>query len=169
MADLKVLVAGIGNIFMGDDAFGVQVTQRLIERTWPDGVSVVDFGIRSFDLAFALIDGCHAAILVDALGRGEAPGTLYVFEPDLAGLDELSPAGMEGHGLHPAQALKLAALYGSLPGRIVVVGCEPAALEFNEEGAAGMSEPVQAAIGGAVELVESLVMKMYEGEPEVPR
>ncbi len=162
--DTKVLVAGIGNIFMGDDGFGVAVAQRLAERTWPDGVSVVDFGIRSFDLAFALVDGPQVAILVDALARGEAPGTLYVFEPDLAGLDALSPASKEGHALHPAQVIRLATLYGSLPKRILVVGCEPASLAFDEEGRASLSQPVEAAVDEAVALVESLVMASQAGE-----
>ena len=77
----RLLVAGIGNIFLGDDAFGVEVAQRLMKRPQSDGVRVVDFGIRSFDLALAL-ERCDAAILVDATARGGAPGTLYVLEPD---------------------------------------------------------------------------------------
>jgi hydrogenase maturation protease len=169
----KILVAGIGNIFLGDDGFGVEVARRLSERDWPAGVSVVDFGIRGYDLAFALVDGCQAAILVDALARGEAPGTLYVLEPDVEGLGELSPAGMAGHGLHPAQVLNLARLFGSLPGRILVVGCEPATLEFDldtvEEGGMGLSEPVQAAVAGAITLVESLVTKVRAALPRALR
>jgi hydrogenase maturation protease len=169
----KILIAGIGNIFLGDDGFGVEVARRLSERDWPDGVSVVDFGTRGFDLAFAIVDECQAAILVDALGRGEAPGTLYVLEPDVDGLGELSPASMEGHGLHPAQVLNLARLYGSLPPRILVVGCEPARLEFDldtiEADGMGLSEPVQAAVDGAVQLVESLVMRMRAEAPSAMR
>lgn len=157
-------------MFMGDDAFGVEVAWRLVGRAWPDGVSVIDFGIRSFDLAFALVDDCRAAILVDALARGEAPGTLYVLEPDLADLEALSPASLEAHALHPAEVLRLASLYGDLPERILVVGCEPAALEFDEEGrAGGLSQPVQAAVDGAVALVESLVVQLRAGELDALR
>ncbi len=87
MSEPKILVACIGNMFLRDDAFGVEVARRLAGRPWPGDVSVVDFGIRSFDLAFALVDGYQAAILVDALSRGEAPGTLYVLEPDVEDLD----------------------------------------------------------------------------------
>ncbi len=166
MAEPKILVAGIGNIFLGDDGFGVQVAQRLASRAWPDGVTVADFGIRSFDLAFALVDGCQAAILVDALRRGEAPGTLYVLEPEVGGPDGLAPGSLAGHSLHPAQVLSLAGLYGRLPERMLVVGCEPAVLEFDldevEEGGAGLSAPVQAAVDGAVALVESLVARFQE-------
>src|SRR5438128_1754175 len=78
-----VLVAGVGNIFLGDDAFGVEVAQRLARRPLPAGVRVVDFGIRGLDLAYALLDPYEAVILVDAMPRGEQPGTLYVLEPDL--------------------------------------------------------------------------------------
>src|SRR5947209_2000127 len=88
----QILVAGVGNIFLGDDAFGVEVAQRLLRRSLPEGVRVVDFGIRGFDLAYALMRDDLAeggtAILVDALPRGEPPGTLYVIEPDLDALGE---------------------------------------------------------------------------------
>ena len=80
----RILVAGIGNIFMGDDAFGVEVARRLSQRTLPAGVRVSDFGIRGFDLAYALQDGYETTILIDACPRGEEPGTLFVVEPDLA-------------------------------------------------------------------------------------
>ena len=160
--ELKILIAGIGNIFNGDDAFGVEVVRRLHDRKLPEGVYVKDFGIRSFDLAFALVDGYRAAILVDALQRGEAPGTLYVFEPDMATLDEWSSINMEGHGLHPAQALKLATLYGNLPDKILVVGCEPAIMAFSEAGQMGLSAPVQASLDQAVGLIESLAQKIQQ-------
>ncbi len=171
MSQSKILVACVGNIFLGDDGFGVEVARRLAGRTWPDRVTVVDFGTRSFDLAFALLDGYQAAILVDALSRGEAPGTLYVLEPDIDDLGEIAPASMEGHGLHPAQVLNLARFYGSLPERVLVVGCEPAALgfglDFDADGGVGLSEPVQAAVDGAVTLVESLVARLA-AEAAVP-
>ena len=162
MSNLKILIAGIGNIFNADDGFGVEVVQRLQDRLLPDGVHVVDFGIRGFDLAFALVDGYQAAILVDALQRGETPGTLYLFEPDMAHLDEMPQVNLEGHGLHPARVLKLANLYGSLPEKILVVGCEPTVTTFSQEGQIGLSPPVQANLDAAVRLIESLVQKLQQ-------
>src|SRR5262245_6478454 len=100
------LIAGIGNIFLGDDAFGVEVAQRLAGHVLPDSVYVVDFGIRGLDLAYALLDGYDAAILVDAMPRGGAPGTLYVVEPECNGPSE---AMIEAHALDPAKVLRLAA------------------------------------------------------------
>jgi len=160
--DLKILIAGIGNIFNGDDGFGVEVVTRLRDRMLPDGVQVEDFGIRSFDLAFALVDGYQVVILVDALQRGEAPGTLYVFEPDPANLDDFSPVSMEGHGLHPAQVLKLANLYGSLPEKILLVGCEPSMTTFAEDGQMELSAPVHANLDQAVHLIESIIQKLQQ-------
>src|SRR5437870_2595644 len=84
----RILVAGIGNIFLGDDAFGCEVVQRLAARAWPASVRVVDFGIRGFDLAYALMDGYDVTIFVDATPRADAPGTLYTIEPDLSELNK---------------------------------------------------------------------------------
>ena len=162
MSELKILIAGIGNIFNGDDGFGVEVVRRLNERRLPEGVHVVDFGIRSFDLAFALVEGYQAVILVDALQRNKPPGTLYLFEPDLEKMDALIPASVEGHGLHPAQVLTLAKLYGSLPEHIFLVGCEPMTVAFSEEGQLGLSPPVQANLEEAIRLIESLVQKLRQ-------
>src|SRR6516225_7125141 len=85
MEQPRILVAGIGNIFLGDDAFGVEVARRLAARPQPDGVRVADFGIRGIDLTYALLDGYETVILVDATPRGGQPGTLYVIEPDVGG------------------------------------------------------------------------------------
>lgn len=156
----RILIAGIANIFLGDDAFGVEVTQRLARRMLPDEVRIVDFGIRGFDLAYALLDSCDVAILVDAVPRGEKPGTLYVIEPDLAGLDNADEQEMivETHGMNPIKVLHLVkSMGGGGFKRILLVGCEPAILESEEEGYMGLSEPVQAAVGEAIELIESLV------------
>src|SRR5689334_8572384 len=112
----RILVAGIGNIFLGDDAFGVEVAQRLARRAWPEGVRVVDFGIRGLDLAYALLDGYDAAILVDAAPRGGPPGSLYVIEPSEggpAGQDEVGAGTLiEGHGMDPVKVLRLVAALG---------------------------------------------------------
>jgi len=152
-------VAGIGNIFLGDDAFGVEVAQQLLRQPWPADVRVGDFGIRGFDLAYALGDGYDAAILIDAMPRGEPPGTLYVLEPDLAALDA-APAGLvETHGMDPLKVLRLVQSLGGRPPRILVLGCEPAPLE-SEEGSMALSAPVAAAIPEAVQWAESLVAQL---------
>jgi hydrogenase maturation protease len=161
----SILVAGIGNIFMGDDAFGSEVARRLMERTLPEIVRVVDFGIRGFDLTYALLDGPDVTIFIDATPRGEAPGTLYTIEPDLSELDEedgeAQGAMIEPHGMNPLKVLRLAKSMGGEFKRILLVGCEPAPL-LTEEGEMGLSEPVQAAVGEAVLMVESLIAKILE-------
>ena len=157
----RVLVAGIGNIFLGDDAFGCEVAQRLLRRPLLDGVRVVDFGIRGIDLAYALLEPLGAVILVDALPRGGAPGTLYVIEPDRQTESHAGPADM--HSLDPLKVLSLAKTMGGPPQRIFVVGCEPTALDSGD-GAMGLSPQVQAAVDEAVKLVAALVAKIRKPE-----
>ena len=150
----RVLVAGIGNVFLGDDGFGVALAGRLERSELPTGVHVGDFGIRGMDLAYALHD-YDAAVLLDAIPRGERPGTLFVLEPDLEELE----ATPDAHGMDPVRVLALArSLGGPLP-RTVVVGCEPEVVmdQDSEEVIAELSEPVMAALDEAVRLVESLV------------
>jgi hydrogenase maturation protease len=156
----RVLVAGIGNIFMGDDAFGVEVARRLTERELPAGVDVADFGIRGIDLMYALGEGYDAAVFVDAVPRGEPPGTLSVIEPR-PGDGEVT---LDAHGMDPVKVLSLARQVGSVPERVLIVGCEPAVrMTGDEEEIVGeLSEPVRAAIGGAVELVQSVVAELLE-------
>lgn len=163
----RVLVAGIGNIFMGDDAFGVEVAQALAQRVMPEGVRVVDFGIRGFDLAYAILDDYDATILVDAIQRGEAPGTLYLIEPDLDNLGALESQMIETHGMHPAKALELVLAMGGRPRNLRLVGCEPATFGPEDEGQMGLSESVQMAVGEAVGMVESLVSELVAGNPLV--
>jgi hydrogenase maturation protease len=157
----RVLVAGIGNIFMGDDAFGVEVARRLAERPLPAGVEVGDFGIRGIDLMYALGEGYDAAVFVDAVPRGEPPGTLSVIEPEL----EEGEATIDAHGMDPVKVLSLARQVGSVPERILVVGCEPGVrMTGDEEEVVGeLSEPVRAAIDDAVGLVESVIRELTEG------
>jgi hydrogenase maturation protease len=160
MSAPRVLVAGIGNIFLGDDAFGVEVVQRLLRQPWPEGVRVFDFGIRGLDLAYALADGYDAAILIDALPRGGAPGTLYVLEPDLSTLDGAAPAAIDPHGMDPLKVLRLVPTLGEQrPRRILVLGCEPEPLAADEE-FMGLSPPVAAALDGAVEMAAALVQQV---------
>lgn len=162
-----VLIAGIGNIFLGDDAFGVEVAQRLSRRAQPDGVRVADFGIRGFDLAFALQESGVTAILVDALPRGEAPGTLTVIEPaweevEEASLHQAPELAIETHAMDPLKVMRLAKALGAQPARVLVVGCEPASLGEDEDGVIGLSAAVQAAIEPAVALVESLARSVQQ-------
>ena len=163
----KILVAGIGNIFLGDDAFGVEVANRLLQRTFPAGVRIGDFGIRGFDLAYALMEGYETTILIDAY-PGEpdnSPGTLSVIEPDLQGLDISGNAGgfVEPHGMNPINVLRMATGMGAQLSRILLVGCVPATLG-PEEGLMGLSAPVAAAVEQAVGLVESLISRVLNGE-----
>ena len=161
----RILVAGLGNIFLGDDAFGVEVAQRLMRRDLPDGVRVVDIGIRGLDLTYALLDGCEAAILVDAAPRGGRPGTLYVIEPPRE--EPPAPEGpgpIEAHSLDPVKVLRLVAALGGDLGRLLVVGCEPGPIGDEDDLRAGLSAPVRAAVDEAVILVESLVTRLLRGE-----
>ena len=161
----RILVAGIGNIFMGDDAFGVEVAQRLAARELPAGVRVADFGIRGLDLAYALQDGYETTILIDAYSRGEAPGTLYVVEPDLAGLgtEGMDGGDIDAHAMDPVKVLRMAASMGGPLKKVLLLACEPATLG-PDEGVMGLSGPVNAALTDAVNLVESVISRILAGE-----
>jgi hydrogenase maturation protease len=156
----RILVAGIGNIFLGDDAFGVEVVRRLLRRELPDNVRVVDYGIRGLDLAYALLDDYDLVILVDAAGRGGEPGTLYVLEPELSDAAGPQAVPMDAHGMNPMRVLEMVKAMGGEARRVLVVGCEPATLGDEFEGAMGLSAPVEAAVGGAIAIVESLIAKV---------
>jgi hydrogenase maturation protease len=160
-----ILVAGIGNIFLGDDGFGVEVIRRMAGLKLPESVRVSDFGIRGFDLAYALQDGYETTILVDACPRGQAPGTLYVIEPDLKVLDgaEGPPATVEAHAMNPQTVLRMAKAMNIEVKKILLVGCEPETLG-GDEGQMGLSAPVEAAVDEAVKLIESLVNRILNGD-----
>jgi hydrogenase maturation protease len=155
-----VLVAGIGNVFLGDDGFGVEVVQRLAGRALPENVAVADYGIRGYDLAYALVRGADHTILVDACPRGEPPGTVFVLQPDLAELDapESTPMVLDAHDLNPLHVLRLARSFGAELRSVVVVGCEPETLG-PPEGRMGLSAPVQRAVDEAVALIEDLIQR----------
>lgn len=158
-----VLVAGVGNVFLSDDAFGVEVAQRLQTAVVPSGVRVVDFGIRSLHLAYELLEGDYdLTLLVDATQRGGAPGTLYVIEPDL---DSIGAAAADAHTMTPEAVFASLRALGGTPGRVLVVGCEPVSVD---EGM-GLSAEVSAAVGEGVKLVlELLARECTEGESHVP-
>lgn len=152
----SVLVAGVGNIFLGDDAFGVEVVQRLAQRELPAHVRVIDFGIRSYDLAYALMEPWELTILVDAVARGEAPGTLCTIEPELPPAE--APAfNVDAHSMDPVSVLQLVSALGGKVGRMLVIGCEPEKIDMDESGTTGLSTPVLAAVEEAIPLIEKLI------------
>jgi hydrogenase maturation protease len=157
-ATVRVLVAGIGNVFLGDDGFGVALANRLAEVELPQGVDVVDFGIRGMDLAWAMQDGYDAVVLLDATPRGEAPGTLYLIEPEVAP----GAHAIEAHGMDPVKVLSLVQALGGSPPRTLVVGCEPQTRmdPGDEELVADLSEPVRLALDEGVRMVESVLAEL---------
>ncbi|MGH9131171.1 MAG: hydrogenase maturation protease [Acidimicrobiales bacterium] len=150
----KVLVAGIGNIFLGDDGFGVEVVRRLEGKPMPEGVRVIDFGIRGIHLAYELMNGYDTLVLVDALPRGEEPGTVTLFEPEIEiESEETRQPMMDAHGMDPATVLGMLSDLGGKVDRILLVGCEPSTVEEQM----GLSEPVAAALDEAVAVVMRLI------------
>jgi hydrogenase maturation protease len=159
VARARILVAGIGNIFLGDDGFGVEVARRLGDRALPEGVDVRDFGIRGMDLAYALQDGYETVVFVDAAPRGERAGTVSLVEPDL----DLDEVVVDTHAMDPLRVLALANALGRVPGRVLVVACEPELVvdgEHDDDLVGELSPPVQAGVDEAVELVSSLVVEL---------
>src|SRR3954453_6711754 len=147
LSGARVLVAGIGNVFLADDGWGVALAERLAEPVLPEGVAVVDYGIRGMDLAYALGEGWDAVVLLDATPRGEPPGTVYLIEAEV---DEGALA-VETHGMDPVKVLAMARALGAEPPRTYVVGCEPLVRMSGDEdeGVGGLSGPARAAPGGA--------------------
>ncbi len=159
----RLLIAGIGNIFLGDDAFGVEVVRELARRPWPPEVQVTDFGIRGFDLACALAGACDGAILIDSAQRGGAPGTLYVIEPDPTAEGGHATA-FQAHSLDPVTALRLAGELGRPCPWVRVVGCEPLTFGSEDEPVLELSAPARAAVGEALRLVETLARDYLDRE-----
>ena len=164
----RILVAGIGNIFQGDDAFGVEVVRNLQLHPIAQGVRVIDFGIRGLDLAYALQDGYETVILVDAFSHGQAPGTVYVVEPDIQAQTSSLAHVPDGHEMDPVRVLQLAASMGRPLPKVLLVGCEPEQLG-DEEGQLGLSTVVQTAVEEAVRKIEVLVNEILQGEWPVSR
>jgi len=153
---MRVLVAGIGNVFLSDDGFGVEVVRRLSTESLGDDVDVVDFGIRGVHLAFDLADGRYdGAILVDAVAKGREPGTLYVIDPDLANGSLVSTV-TDVHNLTPDAVLAWIRQIGGETPRIVVLGCEPGTTEESME----LSVPVANSIELAIQMIRALISEM---------
>lgn len=156
----RVLIAGIGNIFLGDDAFGCEVVRELFRRNLPPKVQVIDFGIRGHALAYALTEEYDAVILVDAVSRGQPPGTTFLLEIDL---NELSPGETsppDAHSLDPVRVLQMAQSLGGVAAKIYLVGCEPAILE-SEHGELGLSDEVRSALPQALSMIDSLLRNSF--------
>jgi hydrogenase maturation protease len=156
-----ILVAGIGNIFLGDDAFGVEVAKALVRTRLPSEAVVKDYGIRGLDLAYALLNPWRAVILVDAIALGGTPGDVYVLQPDN---DPEFTSTFDPHGMHPLQVLAMARSIGEITAPIYIVGCEPQSLGAELEGRMGLSPVVQHSIAKAVGLVDQLLNHIQHGE-----
>lgn len=147
----RVLVAGLGNVLLGDDGFGVEVVRRLSVSALPEGVRVEDFGVRALHLAYELLEAYDRVVLVDAVARGAPAGTVFVIEPDVS--DAGAPAAPDVHGLGPAAVLRIARELGAPLDGVRLVGCEPETLEQG----IGLSAPVQSAVPEAVRIVHELL------------
>jgi hydrogenase maturation protease len=159
MQATRTVIAGIGDIRMGDDGFGSQLARQMIEEIVLPGVGVVDFGLRGRDLAYCLLEDFDLVVLVEAFARGETPGTLRVMEPDLLSL-EASAAGEEANdanAMRSERILREAASMGAKFGRVVIIGCEPTPASAESEMETELSQPVREAVGEAIGVIESCV------------
>ena len=158
----SILIAGVGNAWLRDDGFGGEVARRLAEVELPAGVSVMDAGTGGLDLAYEVMRGYDALVILDVSPQGGEPGTLYVMEPD----EESVPGGIEDgdvinpHAMDPQTVLRFVKSVGAWPGKVVVVACEP---EQVSEMGWGLSERVQDAVGRAVALVLETVEELRAG------
>jgi hydrogenase maturation protease len=163
----SILIAGVGNAWLRDDGFGGEVARRLSERQLPDGVSVMDAGTGGLDLAYEVMRGYDALVILDVSQQGGAPGTLYVMEPD----EESVTSGIEDgdvinpHAMDPQTVLRFVKSVGAWPGRVVVIACEPGDVQ---EMGWGLSEEVRAAVQRAVELVVETVDELRSGAVAAP-
>jgi len=160
IARKRVMIAGVGNMFMKDDGFGGAVIKKIFNKKFPEGVEVKDVGIGGLKLAYDLMRGYDGLILIDASARGEKPGTLYIIEPNENDIDpDLEQGGpIDPHGADPATVLRFVKSIGSWPGKVVIVACEP---ESVDDFKIGLSAPVNAAIDKAAEMVEDIIKEIY--------
>jgi hydrogenase maturation protease len=167
--DPQILVAGVGNAWLGDDGFGGNVIARLQQRELPAGVQCLDFGTGGLDLAYEVIRGYDALVLLDVSRQGGEPGTLYVMEPDEASVDAEVQDGqmLDPHGMDPQTVLRFVKLFGGWPGMVLVIACEPTNVE---EMGMGLSEAVAEAVDRAADLVLETIAEIARATPteEVP-
>ena len=163
----SILIAGVGNAWLRDDGFGGAVARTLTERSLPDGVAVMDAGTGGLDLAYEVMRGYEALVILDVSKQGGEPGTLYVMEPE----EDSVPGGIEDgdvinpHGMDPQTVLRFVKSVGAWPGKVVVIACEPAEVE---EMGWGLSEQVQAAVHRAVDLVLETITELRSGAYAAP-
>jgi hydrogenase maturation protease len=155
----RILVAGVGNVFLHDDAFGVEVARLLSGRPSQPGVTIKDFGIRGVHLVYELLDGCDLFVLVDASPRGLTPGTVTVLEVDVTESVSAATAVMDAHSLVPDEIFAMLSSMGGRPGRSLVVACEPADVSPG----IGLSARVKAALPHAVRAVEEILAASQRG------
>ena len=159
MTEPRILVAGIGNVFLGDDGFGVEVVRRLAERPPEPGVRVGDFGIRGFDLACAMLEPWDLVVLVDVVRRGGSPGTLYLIEvPEGEGV----AAGFEAHGMAPSQVFRAVRALGGGIRNVFLVGCEPEDFGDPVAGRMGLGGVLATAVEGAIGMIDALLRRKRE-------
>ena len=163
----QILVAGIGNAWMRDDGFGGEVAKLLGERELPRGVHVVDFGSGGLDLAYEVMRGYDALILIDVSRQGGTPGTLYVMEADPEDVDGQVEDGqmLDPHGMDPETVLRFVKYVGGWPGRVFVVACEP---EVVEDVGFGLSGAVSGALGKAADVVLETVAELQSPDADAP-
>ena len=153
MTTAKTLIVGFGNVLLGDDGFGVEVVQRLAASSLPPCIETMDVGIGGMHFVLRLMEGVEALIVVDAVQRGQPPGTLYMFSPDKDDLALQSGEHVDPHCAEPVRSMRLAKALGCLPEKVTVVGCEPAACQLGM----GLTVAVEAAVKRAVEQIRQLV------------
>jgi len=154
-----ILIACIGNIFLGDDGFGVEAARVLATQPLGADVKLVDYGIRGLDLAYALLGQWQYVILVDTVARGSAPGTLYLLQPSESEM-AANPAGLDPHSMDPVRVLGMARSLGAVSAEVFIIGCEPFDFGDELEGRMGLSQQVEMAVPGAVEMVHDLLQRL---------
>lgn len=162
MSEERVLVAGVGDVFRGDDGFGAYAVRELTERGYPQQVRVTDFGVKSEDLASEIQNGYEAVILLEAVANGGTPGTLYVFDPEVDPV-EAGQAIFSSQGLAPEDALKVLDAFDGYDGQILIVGCEPQSFEQVD----ALNDPVEAALPDAMSLLDSLLARLLGRDGEI--
>lgn len=160
----SILIAGVGNIFLGDDAFGSVVVDRMANSNLPLQARIVDFGIRGFDLSFELLKNYDLVIFIDAISKGSGPGSISVLEITPANVPDTSAP--DAHGMVLAKSIELARTMGARFGKLCVIGCKPETVEPKQNGEFALSASVAAAVEPAIQLVHLVVKEFLESKEE---